>query len=95
MVALLLKGWVGRLRWDCQRDPGEPPEMEASAKMSMFLESQGLSIKKYRGRSCSRLVVGCLLQQLISLSCRRLNNNELTAIPSLGPAASSVRSLHL
>lgn len=51
MVALLLKGWVGRLRWDCQRDPGEPPEMEASAKMSMFLESQGLSIKKYRGRS--------------------------------------------
>lgn len=55
-VARLLKGWIGRLRWDCQRDPGKPPEMEASAKMSMFLQSQGLWIKKYCG--CPLLPLG-------------------------------------
>ncbi|XP_040537838.1 leucine-rich repeats and immunoglobulin-like domains protein 1 isoform X4 [Gallus gallus] len=33
--------------------------------------------------------------ELLNLQEVQLNNNELTAIPSLGPAASNVRSLHL
>ena len=38
----LLKDWVERMKWDCQRDPDKPLEMEASAKMSAFLESWGV-----------------------------------------------------
>ncbi|PKU37197.1 hypothetical protein llap_12499 [Limosa lapponica baueri] len=62
---------------------------EPSSFSPMPVIKRNLSYNKLTGIDPSAFAGLSNLQEV------RLNNNELTAIPSLGPAASSVRSLHL